>query len=303
MKKLKVARWGGKHIAYLPFYAAIYNNYFKDLGLSVEVKPAGNDDEVISQVASGKADLAISDPTFVANKENEKAKLKVVASLVTNVANWGYTPHPEIGEINEIYDFTGLRFAVFSKPSTSFSLIRNLKDSNKQKLKSMEVIEAGIGSLTSYLDSNKADIIVEIEPMVSFAEEKGLRTVLSLKDFYSDFLYTGVVTKKAVIDKKKDEVQAFVLGIQKGLNFCKSNAKELLPIAKDLFPALSDECLLNAIKRMKENKSWPSQAIIDLKNWHNALKLRYDMGDLKTIKDEAYFLEQSFAFKAVSERN
>lgn len=138
--------------------------------------------------------------------------------------------------------------------------------------------------------------------MVSLAEEKGLKIVLALKDFYSDFLFTGIVTKKKLIDNNANEIQAFVLGIQNGLNFCKLEADNLLPIANDLFPALSDVCLLRSIIRMKENNSWPNQAMIDLKSWHNALKLRYEMGELNVIKDEAKFLEQSFAYKAISER-
>lgn len=167
----------------------------------------------------------------------------------------------------------------------------------------MQIIEAGIENLNSLLEKDKADVILEIEPMVSFAEEKGLKTVISLKDFYSDFLYTGVVVKQELIDSNKKELQAFVSGLQKGLSFCESSKESLLPIAKKLFPALSDNCLLSAINRMQKARCWPKQVLVDSKTWRNSLSLRYESGEVEKVVDELSFLDQSFAFKAVSGRH
>ena len=120
----------------------------------------------------------------------------------------------------------------------------------------MEIVEAKIGKLMALLAAGKADIILEIEPMVSLAEQQGLRVVLSMGDFFPSLLFTGIMASLATIESHPEIVERFVLGIQRGLNICHREPERLLGVAKDLFPAISDKCLSQAISRMLYDCAW-----------------------------------------------
>jgi len=300
MEKVRVAQWGGRHIVYMPMYVAYFQGHFKQLGLQVELYPAGNDDQIYNEVAQGRADFGVGDPTFVALGFEKGHDCRVVAALVNKAAAWGFTHHPEIHDIKAIDDFVGLRFGVFPRPSTSFALIYNIKQRNEKRLRSMEVIETGIGELMPLLASGKVDIVSEIEPMISIAEQQGLRTVLALSDFYPPLLFTGVSTSLATIEKRQHVVENFVQGIQIGLTTCHREPEILLSVAQELFPAVSDDCMSNAIERMLQTRAWPEQALIQATSWQNALTFRQELGELGTIEEPTALLDQRFAYKAIT---
>lgn len=300
MKTVRVAHWGGAHIVYLPMYVALYTQQFEKLGLTVELYPAGNDDEIYREVLEERADFGVGDPTFVAQGPPSKDKPKLVAALVSKIASWGFTHHPEIHRFEELDDFVGLRYGVFPAPSTSHSLISSIKQRSPKRLRTMEVVEAEIGALMPFLAGGRAEVVLEVEPFVSIAEERGLRTVLSLADFFPSLLFTGVTASGKALTEKPEIVEKFVQGIQIGLTTCCREPTKLLPVASKMFPAVSDECLKRAIDRMIQNRSWPEQALIQAADWQNALKLREDLGELDKVEDPFQFLEQSFAYKAVT---
>ena len=300
MKKAKVAQWGGKHIVYMPMYVALHRGYFREYKLEIEVYPAGNDDEIYAEVASGKAHFGVGDPTFVAHGAARGDDTRVIAALVNNGSTWGYTHHPEIHDFKKPEDFAGLRFGTYPAPSTSYALIANIKRTHAKKLRSMEIIEAQIGELAPLLASGKVDVILEIEPMISIAEQQGLRTVLSVGDFYPAFLYTGVSTRQETIEQEPEMVEAFVKGIQAGLTTCHREPETLIEVAREMFPAVSDECMSLAIHRMLNNRAWPEQALIQASSWQSALKLRQDLGELEPIAEPTALLEQSFAYSAIT---
>lgn len=268
--------------------------------MDVELYPAGNDDQIYNEVAQGRADFGVGDPTFVALGQQQGHRCKVVAALLNRVASWGFTHHPEIHAIKNLEDFVGLRFAVFSKPSTSFALIHAIKQRYKKRLRSMEIVETGPGELMPLLASGEADIASEIEPMISIAESQGFRVVLSLSDFFPPLLFTGVTTSEEIIDERPELVERFVQGIQNGLTISQREPQELLGVARELFPAVSDECMANAIERMLRERAWPEQALIQASSWKNALAVRQDIGDIRVPEDPIALLDQRFAYRAIT---
>ena len=298
MKKVRVAQWGGQHIVYLPIFAALQRGCFQDLGLKIELYSAGNDDEVYQEVVEGRADFGIGDPTFVAL--NKKKEVCVIAAVVNKVSTWGFTHHPEIHPIKTLDDLVGLRFGVFPKPSTSTSLINHLKEKGGKRLDSMEIVESPIGTQTALLANGRADIVLEIEPMVSIAAQQGLRVVVSLNDFFPSLLYTGVTCALPTIKNRAEIAEKFVKGLQLGLNICNREPKVLLDVARNLFPAVSDSCMAEAIERMRSISAWPEQALVQISSWQRALELRQALGELGSIKDPTEYLEQSFAYQAVT---
>ena len=301
MDTLRVAEWGGKHLVYLPFYVAQHTGQFASLGLEIERYGAGNDNEIYQEVVSGRADLGVGDPAFVALGAQEGHESCVVAALVNNVSSWGLTPHAEIRAMKESYDLVGLRFGTYPRPSTSYSLLGALKARHARALKSMQIVEAPIGAQLSLLASGKADVVVEIEPMVSIAESQGLRVVLSMGDFYRDFLFTGVMATRATVESRGPLVQRFVVGLQRGLTLCHRDRPVALEVAQNLFPSVARECLERALARMLDSHAWPEQVFVQASAWNAALQMRRDLGELKSPLDPQHLLEQRFAYAALSQ--
>lgn len=294
MEKVKIAQWGGKHLVYLPLYAAIDQGIFKNLGLDLELYPAGNDDQIFREVASGKAHFGVGDPTFVAGQPSKQPKAKLIATLVTKAASWGYSPHPEIHFCKSIDDLVALRFGVYPEPSTSFATIDYIKRSNSKHLNSLEIIEGNIGELESLLHSGKADILMEVEPAISFAEERGLRVVISLSDFFPEFLYTGITANTKYLEESPKTVVKFLTGLQAGLSASYREPEMLLESAKRLFPALSHDCIKNAVSRMQNIQAWPEQLMVNPKAWSNALSIRSNVS--KNLMD---YVDLRFAKEAI----
>lgn len=300
MDRVRVAQWGGKHIVYMPIYVSVHRGYFRDLGLHVELYHAGNDDQIYSEVVNGHAHFGVGDPTFVAHGSLKGDDTKVIAAIVNKGATWGYTHHPEIHPIRTADDCVGLRFGTYPSPSTTHALITHIKESHPNRLRTMEIVQAQIGELTPLLARGQVDVVIEVEPMISIAEQQGLRVVFSAEDLYPPMLYTGVTARSDYLESHADIAQHFVIAIQEGLTTCHREPNVLLTVAREIFPAIPDTCMEAAINRMLSISTWPEQALIQASSWHNALKLREDLGQLNSIEDAASLLEQQFAYKAIT---
>ncbi len=284
----------------MPIYVAQHLGYFKDQGLNLELYHAGNDDLIYAEVVSGKAHFGIGDPTFVAHGSLKGDDTKVIAAIVNRGAAWGYTHHPEIHPITCADDCVGLRFGTYPAPSTTHALLANIKASQPRRLRTMEIIEASIGELSPLLAREQVDVIIEVEPMISMAEHQGMRVVFSAQDLYPPMLYTGVTARSDYLHGNPEVAQRFVSAIQEGLTTCHREPEVLLSVAQSIFPAVPDSCMSSAIERMLSIRTWPEQALIQASSWHNALKLREDLGQLEPLPDAASLLEQQFAYRAIT---
>jgi ABC-type nitrate/sulfonate/bicarbonate transport system substrate-binding protein len=108
---------------------------------------------------------------------------------------------PAIQTLKTLADFVQLRIGSFPQPSTTYTVISALKEKNKRLLRYMQIIEAPIGQQAALLKNNQADIILELEPMVSLAEENNLRAVFSLSDYSQIGAITGLMVSKNFKEK------------------------------------------------------------------------------------------------------
>src|SRR4051812_30322337 len=86
-----VLHQAAKTLLYLPLYVAIDEGFLKQEGISVHVQTAGGDSQAFAALASGEAQFAQGDPTFVAISHERGGPGIVVASVLDRVAFWGVT--------------------------------------------------------------------------------------------------------------------------------------------------------------------------------------------------------------------
>lgn len=300
MHQIRIAQWGQLHLLYLPLYVAERTGLFAAQGLDANIYFAGNDDAVFAEVARGRADFGVGDPGFVAMGQKLGHKTRVVAALINNICNWGITQHAEIKPIVSEMDLVGLRIGCYPKPSTTYTLLSGLKARHPKLLKTMHIVEAEIGHQAYLLASGQADLVLELEPMVSIALRQGLRLVCSMADFYGEFLFTGLMTSLKLIEEKPQIVERAVRALQHGLIVCRNEPAKAIAVAQGLFPTLGQGILGEAIGRMIQSQAWPEQTIILPKAWQASLKLRRQVGELKKIPPFESVIDNRFAYAALT---
>ena len=299
MESIKIAQWVGRHITYMPLYMADRLGLCAAQQLDVTIYGAGNDDDIFAEVASGRAQFGVGDPVFVALGQAQGHDTRVVASIAGNVAMWGITHHAEIKLLTQISDFVGLRVGVFSKPSTTYTMMSALKARHPRLLKSMQIVETEIGQQAYLLASDQVDLVFELEPMVSMTQRQGLRTVCSMGDFYADFLFTGLMTSASMIAQSPEIVGKVVCGIQQALTLIHTQPEKAIAIGCEMFPSINTSIMTEAVQRMIASHAWPQQAIISPQGWTNTLKMRQDVGEIDALPPFETVVDQRFAYEAL----
>jgi NitT/TauT family transport system substrate-binding protein len=298
--KVKFAQWGGRHIIYAPLYLAEQLGLLAKHGIEIELYPAGNDDEIFEEVASGRAHFGIGDPTFGAHSGRNPRGSKVVAGVIQKVCIFGVTHHPEIRELKSPEDLVALRVGTFPRPSTAFAVLNYLKRRHARRLRSMEIVECEIGSLVDALASGTADLVLELEPLVSLAVSKGLFAPLSLADFFPELLVTGVTASSEVLAEAPDVVQGLVSSLQRVLALLQEEPAAMISECQRMFPALTSDVCSQATQRLLTLGCWPAQVSVSPLAWENALMLRKEMGDAISQKQASEVLEMEYAYKALT---
>ncbi len=295
LKEITVAQWGHTYyLIYLPFYVAIEKGFFKENGIKVKIKFAGNDDQVFATVVSGESMFGIGDPVFTAVAyEKRNIEGKVIGLIVSKVALWGVTNKSNIKEIKTYKDLNGLTIGTFPAPSTTYTIINNIIQQNKLNAK---IKQAPIGSQLALLEKGSADVVMLLEPSASIAEiEKGYRVVMSLPQLWGSFAFTGITTTQKWLEKDPQTAKGFVKAIQKALDYIYSNPEGAKKVAKKFLPDLGDEVISRAVDRLIKDEVFPRKVAVDLEGWKKALQIRKQVGDIKSVEKGLKAADNSLA--------
>ncbi len=299
LKKVTVAQWGHTYyLIYLPFYVAIDKGFFKEEGLDVKIKFAGNDDQVFAAVIGGEAIFGIGDPVFAAVAyEKRNIDGRVIGLVVGKVALWGVTNKKDIPEIKTYKDLDGLTIGTFPAPSTTYTIIRNIIEQNKLNTR---IKQAPIGSQLSLLERGAADVVMLLEPSASIAEvEKGYRVVMSMPQLWGSFAFTGITTTGDWIKREPETVEKFIRGMQKALDYIYTNPEGAKEVAHKFLPELSKQVIDRAVSRLIRDEVFPRKVKVDMEGWKKALQIRKQVGDIQSIEKGLKVVDNSFAEKVI----
>lgn len=295
---IKIAQFGKeKFLLYLPLYVAMEEGYFKQNGLKPELIFAGNDDQIFATVISGAADFGVGDPVFTAIAAEKGLKAKTVALMITNLGLNGYTNKTNVPEIKQADDLAGLRIGSFPAPSTTYTLLSELKTKHTA-LKGMQIVEGAFGTQLAMLEADKVDIAVDLEPTVSQAEAKGYRVVFPMTPFIEPQAITGLMVTDKTIHDKPEIVQKTVLSLQQAIDSMYRDRTVAYRVSQKLFPQLSEDVIHRAVDRMMKNAMYPQSVVVKDAYWQRTLKTRLDSGDLKKPQKTSDAVDNRFAEKS-----
>jgi NitT/TauT family transport system substrate-binding protein len=298
LRRVNVAQYGkAKFLLYLPLYVAMEEGLFKERGLDVNLIFAGNDDQIFATVLSGEADFGVGDPVFTSIAAEKGIKAKTVAMMITNLGLTGYTNRPEVPVIKKPSDLKGLRVGSLPEPSTTFTLLSELKRKNLE-LSTMEIVQGAFGTHLAMLEAGKVDIAVDLEPTVSEVEEKGYRVVFPMTPFIEKQAITGLTTTEDTINKNPTLVSDVVYSMQEAMILIHRDRDVSYRTAKKLFPNLSEKVVKNAVDRMMRDAMYPESIVVDDILWQRTLKTRLDSGELKSPQETSHAVDNKFAEEA-----
>jgi NitT/TauT family transport system substrate-binding protein len=254
----------------------------------------GGDEKTWAAVIGGSAQFGVADPTFIAIASQRGQPGKIVSTLVNGVPFWGITKNPQVPMVKTAADLKGFTVATFPSPSTAYTLQRRMFEQAKMQ---PAIREGGFGTLLSLVESNQADIALELEPNVSQALTRGYRIVYSLADIYGDFTITGLTTSPDYIGKNPEVVRGAVQALGEAMIFLHTYPDEATLILAKRFPEINRDVAAAALKRVLAAGIIPRAPKVDRAAWEKALQLRIDAGEVKKPADAMEFVDNTFAGK------
>lgn len=274
-----IAQYG--HIfLYMPIYVAQRKDFFKKHGLDVKLVSTGGDEKTFTAVVTGNAQFGVSDPTFVAIAREHGQSGKVVAAVVRGVPFWIVAMKKEIAVFNKPEDFEGHRCAAFTAPSTSYAVMKKILADGKTKKAS--IVQGAFGTLPALLKSDQADLALEIEPTVSILVGEGAHVVYSPKDQLGDFAFTGLEVSDKFAKEHPEQIKACVAALTEAMEFIHKDFDGAVEVAKQEFPDVKPEIVKDALARLRDSGTIPQDPTLPKTAWDSAIKMRKDLGDLKS---------------------
>jgi len=296
LEKVTIAQYGkARFLLYLPLYVAMEQGLFAKHGLDVDLKFAGNDDQIFAAVISGQAEFGVGDPVFTAISHDKGGPGKVIALMLTKLGISGVTNKDAIHQITTPKDLNGLRLSSFAEPSTTYTLLNEIKHKNNIDL---QIVQAPFGGQIATLEAGKVDIANDIEPSVSIAEDKGYRVVFDLSALTDPQAITGITTTETVIKDHPATVQKVVDALQEAINLMYADPQISYQVARKIYSDLSDKVIHAAVDRMLHENMYPRSVVIPDDLWQRTIKTRVDSGELKKPQATTIAVDNDFALQA-----
>jgi NitT/TauT family transport system substrate-binding protein len=278
-ERITIAQWGTeKYLIYLPVYICQEKGLFAGRGLDVSIVYSGNDDQVFATVARGDAQFGVGDPIFAAVSRQRGFDGVVVASIVDRVALWGVSK--SVRQYDRPADFAKMSIGTFPRPSTTYTLVKDMIDANK--LEGTRIVEVAIGAELAVLDAGQVDLAMLLEPAASIAESKGYHVVTSFPALWGPFAFTGLTTTATYRREHPKVVEAMRAALDDAARLAHDEPVEAAAIARRLFPNLDPAVVNRAVRRMIDEGTIPRTASLAKDGWLRAVEVRQNIGDLKT---------------------
>ena len=294
--KVTITQYGqGKIFLYLPLYIAMEEGYFTEQGLDVSLTFSGNDDQIAATVTGGHADFGVGDPIFSAIIQEKGGQLKTIATLVEKAPFIGYTNKDNISEIDNLNSLNGLKVSSFPSPSTLYTNLINLKNSNQLN---MIINPVAFGSQMAALEAGEVDIAMDLDPNVAVAETHGYKAVIALGNFLSPQAITGITAREDFIKEHPEIVQKVLNALQKAVTAFYKDKNVGIRVAEKVFPEIDSQSIVRAVNRSHKNAIYPKDVTIKNDIWQRGIKERLDVGDLKNPQATDIATDNIFARKA-----
>ncbi|MCW4628887.1 MULTISPECIES: ABC transporter substrate-binding protein [Marinomonas] len=237
-----------------PVYVGIKKGFFKDADLDVTVASGRGSTDAISKLATGNADLGLSDLVALLMA---KAQNDVPVSAVYSV--FSKAPHAffvlsESG-VKSVKDVAGKRIA--TSPYTSSNVfLPLLLDVNGVDPNSVKLIKADAGALNPMLLSGNADVVISwiTDTVIYQQQAKSANKTLQVLPWYDaglEFYSTSVIASDRFINEHPDVTKRFVAAYKKAIEYTWKHPEESGQIVHEMVPEVDASTATDTINSIK----------------------------------------------------
>lgn len=271
-------------IFYAPQYVAIEKGYFEEYGIKVNLILTSGADKVAAALLSGDADIGFSgsEASIYVYNENEKDYMKTFAQLTQKDGTFivsrekidDFKLEDLIGK-----DIIGGRANGMPEMTLEYALKQNGIDPRKDVNIDTSVAFA---AMSGAFIGGQGDFVTLFEPTALELEKNGYGYVVaSVGELGGIVPYTSYSARISYIEDNKELISNFTKAIQKGLDFVHSHSDlEVAEVILSQFPDTSLNDLEEAIKRYRENDTWPKTTTFTKKSFDHLQDIMIDYGAL-----------------------
>jgi len=275
-------------IFYTPFYVALENGYFEEVGIDIELMLVSGSDNVAASVLSNDTQIGLAGPEsaiFVYNG-GEKNYLQVFAGLTKRDGQFILSRNDEKFNWEKLKGKEILIGRSTGMPALSFLKALENKGINKEDIKINTSIE--FAELSGSFIGGEGDYVNLFEPLASKLEDnKQGYVVESVGQISGEFPYTAFYARKSYINNNKDLLTKFTEALKKGMDFTLNNeGKDIAKVIKNQFSDTDTNTLATMIDRYKKSDAWLSTPYVSEKFYNTIVSL---LKDNKLINSPIYY--------------
>ena len=276
-------------IFYAPQYVAIEKGYFKDYGIDIDLVLTSGADKVTAAVLSGDADIGFcgSEGTIYVYNGGEKDYLKTFAQLTQKDGTFLVSRKKyDNFKLEDLKgkSIIGGRAGGMPEMTFEYSLKQNgIDPKNDVNIDTSVAFPAMSGAFIG----GQGDFVTLFEPNATDVEKQGYgHVVASIGELGGVVPYTSYSARESYIEKNKELIKNFDKAIQKGLDYVKNHTdKEVAQTILKQFPDTSLNDLESAVKRYRENDTWPETTKFSEESFNHLQDIMIDNGALEEKVD------------------
>lgn len=276
-------------IFYAPQYVAIEKGYFKDYGIDIDLILTSGADKVTAAVLSGDADIGFcgSEGTIYVYNGGEKDYLKTFAQLTQKDGTFLVSRKKyDNFKLEDLKgkSIIGGRAGGMPEMTFEYALKQNgIDPKNDVNIDTSVAFPAMSGAFIG----GQGDFVTLFEPNATDVEKQGYgHVVASIGELGGVVPYTSYSARESYIEKNKELIKNFDKAIQKGLDYVKNHTdKEVAQTILKQFPDTSLNDLESAVKRYRENDTWPETTKFSEASFNHLQDIMIDNGALEEKVD------------------
>lgn len=271
-------------VFYAPMYVAIEKGYFEEAGIDINLVLTSGADKVTAAVLSGDADIGFSgsEATIYVYNGGEKDYLKTFAQLTQKDGSFIVSREKiDNFKLSDLKGKTVIGGRAGGMPEMTFEYA--LKQNGIDPRIDLDIdTSVAFPAMGGAFISGQGDFVTLFEPTASQVEKQGYGYVVeSVGKLGGNVPYTSFSARKSYLNSHKDLIKSFDKAIQKGLDYVHNNSDRDVALSIiNQFPDSKVSELEDAIKRYRENDTWPKTTKFSKSSFDHLQDIMIDYGEI-----------------------
>ncbi|MFE4897197.1 ABC transporter substrate-binding protein [Peribacillus butanolivorans] len=290
-----------RSLFYTPQYVAIEKGFFKDEGLTIDLKTTAGGDKTMTALLTNGADIALvgSETSIYVQAQGSKEPVINFAQL-TQTDGTFLVSREKIDNFNwdMLKDSTFLGQRKGGMPQMAGEFV--LKKHNIDPKKDLNLIQnIDFANISTAFASGTGDFVQLFEPTASVFEKEGKGYIVASFGTESGHLpYTVYMAKQSYLKEDKETVQKFTRALKKAQDWVQeSDAAEIAKVIQPYFEDTNLDTMETVINRYKEQGSFATDPILDEEEWNNLQDIMDEADELPSRISHDELVNTDFAEK------